>query len=486
MKKIDTITVVGGGTAGLTAALMLHLKWSDKKINLIKSSRIGIVGVGESSTEHWQFFCNFVGIPLLDAIIKCKATFKIGVYFKDWADEDFMHNIGYPYPKQVGEYFINYGKLISKNVPNRELQSYLTWENRVTLNNFNHDSDCPTNQFHFDTFALNEYLLEKCKTRGINIIDDDLTDVILNENGEIKSVISKDNEYEADFFIDCTGFSRLLMQKKLGIKWKSYSEYLPINSAIAFPTKEMEEYNKYTVATARNAGWSWTIPVQGRTGNGYAFCDRFITKDEAHREMEEAYGQELDIARVFSFEAGRLEKAWHKNCYAVGLSQSFVEPLEATSIGSVVQHMFCFMNFLPSYDEDSCNSSVNKIFDNILDYVQAHYLVKKENTEFWKEIKYNLKLTDSLKELLGKWKNRLPMSIDVNCAWGMFNSHNYIPVLYGLKWFNIEKIKEEFEASGKIGLDDEVELIDARERNSFTVGHKEMIKMLVNSKLNDI
>lgn len=78
------------------------------------------------------------------------------------------------------------------------------------------------------------------------------------------------------------------------------------------------------------------------------------------------------------------------------------------------------MHFLPSYDEGSCNEHVNAIFDNIADYVQAHYLVKREDTPFWKEVKNNLLLTPNLQNYLDKWKNRLPMSADITCPWGMF------------------------------------------------------------------
>ena len=50
--------------------------------------------------------------------------------------------------------------------------------------------------------------------------------------------------------------------------------------------------------------------------------------------LERIYGhREITVNKTFRFDPGRMEKAWHKNCYAVGLSQSFVEPLEATAIG---------------------------------------------------------------------------------------------------------------------------------------------------------
>lgn len=483
MRKIDSIIVAGGGTAGCIAALILKTRFPNKDISIIESSNVGIVGVGESSTEHWSDFCKFVGINQLDAILHCNGTFKIGVYFENWADEDFMHNVASPYANLHGAYYKVYAHQISLNRPKESLHPAGTWKNKLSMANFSNLNDSPTNQYHFDTFALNKFLHKMCKERGVEIVTDDLTGLNLNEEtGDIKSLLSKDWEYPADFFIDCTGFSRLLLNKTYDIKWKSYSEYLPVNSAIAFPTDEMEEYNKYTKSTARNAGWSWTIPTQTRTGNGYVYCDGFIGKDEAHREMEEAYGQQLEIAREFRFDPGRLEKAWHKNCYAVGLSQSFVEPLEATSIGSVIQQMFCFMHFLPSYDANSCNQHINDIFDNIVDYVQAHYLTKREDTPFWKEVKYNLKITPNLQNYLEKWKNRLPLSTDVHCPWGMFGSANYIPVLYGLNWFNINNIKSEYENMNLFDfVESDIQNDIESENLIFWSSHKQFIKSIMNN-----
>ena len=139
-----------------------------------------------------------------------------------------------------------------------------------------------------------------------------------------------------------------------------------------------------------------------------------------------------------------MEKAWYKNCYAVGLSQSFIEPLEATALGSVVNQMFAFVHYLPSYNMDECNKVVNGIFDNMFDFVQAHYLIKKDDTPFWRDVKNNFKLTPSLQNLLDKWKTRFPLHGDIQCRWGMFSEVNYIPVLYGLKWFDREKVASEY------------------------------------------
>ena len=468
--------IVGGGNAGCIAALMLRRAFPRKNISIIRSSKIGTIGVGESSSEHISDFCNFCDINSCDFILKTKATFKVGVYFDNWSDNDFLHNVNQQnVSTSLGNYFPYLHKVVAHNRPNYEMNYCGAWENEVPLMFFQSMDHTPTKQFHFDTNALNEYLEQKCRNDGIQIIEDELESVSVDSNnGNITSVNGRLN-YQSKFFIDCSGFSRLLSENALGVKWKSYSEYLPLNSAIAFATDEMEEYNMYTKSTARDYGWSWQIPTQGRTGNGYVFCDRFIDEDQAHQEMEEAYGQEITINKTFKFDPGRLEKAWHKNCYAVGLSQSFVEPLEATAMGSVVQQMFAFIHTYPSNSIEECNEMVNGIFDNIFDYVQAHYLTKREDTPFWKEVKYDLKITPSLQKLLDKWERRFPQLSDISCQWAMFNTVNYIPILYGLKWFNIDKVLKEFRHIEHIRMFD---WKDTRDK-CLHMGHKKFINEVV-------
>ena len=478
--KSENIIVVGGGTAGLISALILKTRFPQKKVEIIQSSSLGIVGVGESSTEHWRDFCQFVGIPLLDVIIKAKATFKYGVYFEGWGEHDFVHSVAPAYEDKIGNYYPVFAHIISNNLHPHNMHPHHWLRNKVSLDYFNNFNDSPTYQFQFDTYALNQYLHDICKERGIGIIDDNLIQIKYHRNGNISCVISDTNKYYADFFIDCSGFKRFLTKD---IPWVSYRDYLPLNSAIAFSTDEMEDYNTYTKSTRRKFGWSWTIPTQNRTGNGYVFSDKFVEEEKVYEEMEEVYNHKLHNVKSFKFDPGRLESAWNKNCYAVGLSQSFVEPLEATSIGSVVQQMFCFIHYLPSYDAQTCNVKVNLIFDNIFDFVQSHYLIKEEDSLFWKEIKYNLKLTKNLESYLEVWKNRLPQSSDINCDWGLFSPANYIFILYGLGWFDIDKVREEYlHYNIQSHIEEHLKGCVFDEENLIWVKHKEIINLICANK----
>ena len=61
-KDIKSIAIVGGGTAGFVSALILKKTYPDLRIDIIRSTKIGTIGVGEGSTEHWSVFMVYVGI----------------------------------------------------------------------------------------------------------------------------------------------------------------------------------------------------------------------------------------------------------------------------------------------------------------------------------------------------------------------------------------------------------------------------------------
>ena len=73
------IVVVGGGTSGCISALILKQRFPQYDIHIIESSKIGTIGVGEGSTEHWTDFCDYVDIDMGDVLRECGATFKMGI-----------------------------------------------------------------------------------------------------------------------------------------------------------------------------------------------------------------------------------------------------------------------------------------------------------------------------------------------------------------------------------------------------------------------
>jgi flavin-dependent dehydrogenase len=488
VKTPKSIAVVGGGTAGYISALILKKRFPSLKVSVISSSKIGIIGVGEGSTEHWRTFLNFLEVDFKEIIRECGSTCKSGIMFQDWTDKPYLHSIQSEYNQRFGQYPFFYGRQISQGYDSTELSSPLTWKNQVNRWFLDNLDECPTNQFHFNTNLLNSWLIKKSKELEIALFDDEINDFDISESGDITTLYGNKNKYNFDFYIDSTGFRRILISK-LGAKWTSFKKYLKMKSAVVFPTEDEPNYNLWTISKAMDNGWLFRIPTWGRYGNGYIFDSEYITADQAKAEVDNYFGRDIEIAKSINFDPGCLDKVWINNCVAVGLSSSFVEPLEASSIGTSIQQSFLLMYRIINYDQtviDTYNKECYNILENIRDFIFLHYLVKKDTSLFWQDIQ-NLEVPDKLKSRLDIWKHRLPSAEDFSgdSRFSLFAEDHYIMVMHGLGLFNIESIKNEFNMNPtniKIQADSV-----SRENNRFrdTVArmtHKEYITELRNVK----
>lgn len=481
MQTLKKITVVGGGTAGFVSALILKTRFPHLEITLVESTRIGIIGVGEGSTEHWYEFMQYLGVPFRTVIKECDATFKCGIMFRGWAKEDFLHSIGPEAQIKNGQYATVYGKLISEKSPNWMFNPSNSWENKMDRSRLDADAGPSWNQYHFDTHKLNAFLHKVALEKKINVVEDEILDVVLRNNGEIDYLIGEKNQYRSNFYIDCTGFKKLLVSK-LGAKWRSYSEFLKMKSAIVFQIGDTKEYNMWTLAQAMDYGWMFKIPVWGRSGNGYIFDSDYITPEHAKNEVENFLGHSIEVGKTLQFDPGALDRVWIKNCCAVGLSSSFVEPLEATSIGTSIQQVFLLMHRLPNYDDrtiEKYNSDINGILNNLRDFVILHYVTKKDNSKFWKDIQ-KLKLPDSLEENLRKWRKNLPIADDFKGStdYKLFSEMHHIHILNGLKLFDVDAIQQEYSMMHPAIIEIADKFIREKrtvEKITPTVGHKEFL-----------
>jgi tryptophan halogenase len=445
---IKSACVLGGGNAGLMMALYLRASFSKLKITIVKSDKIGTIGVGEGSTEHWAVFAKVTGITTIDIMKECGATFKAGIKFENWNGDGKSYYHALPEFLSELDQFTglpnNILKLISDNIPAEEL----CWDKSIK-GLVPEPFETSFAQFHFDSEQLNAFLIKKCIERNITVINAEVTDAVLDEQGYISHLIDTDNQtYYADFFIDSSGFKRII-SNKLGSKWLDYSEYLPMNSAIAFPTPYEEEIIPLTLARSMNAGWQWRSPIQERFGNGYVFCDSFITEDQAVSEIQQYFKDPIQIARKINFTSGQVDKCWIKNCVSVGLSSSFIEPLEASSISTTIQQCRLLIPALTTWvpgDESTINEynrAFTTITNNILDFVQLHYFTKRKDTEFWKWCKYNLKPTKFITENLENFKkNFINQTMLPTSGFGIYDVLNWAQVMHGLGMFDILRMKE--------------------------------------------
>ncbi len=429
------ILIVGGGTAGLCTALLLR-RLTGHKISVMKSKKTPIIGVGEGTTEHFALFCETVGLPFKEFFEKCDATFKGGVKFTNWTENYYCHEILPPFSNilQLNGELFSQQKQYSRKQTFHELNSFRS--NHVFIDAYAEDPNWPTpNQIHVDTHKFNDFITSIATERGIHFFEDTIKNVEINDNG-IEKIICEKDDYTFDYYVDCSGFNKVLISKFDEIKWFSHKKHLPLDSAIPFQTKHIEESDFYTGAIALKNGWMWKVPTQKRTGWGYVYSSEFTSQDEAINELKEN-NYESDFKRHIKFEAGKLNKCSIKNVTAIGLSSQFYEPLEATNITSGILCALKLCNLLPYYGsvyfEHMMNTYFNELCENLSAFIQLHYVINRDDTPFWKFVKKELIIYDFLVEIFEKISHvGLLTSHDFPNENLLFNAQNFNQVLYHL------------------------------------------------------
>ena len=246
----------------------------------------------------------------------------------------------------------------------------------------------------------------------MNHVSATLQDVNLNENGDIESILIDSGEnLTADLFIDCSGFRSILLQQSLKVPFISFKENLFNDSAVAIPTELGEGLPSQTVSKALKHGWAWEIPLTNRYGNGYVYSSEHCSADEAEFELREELGiLDSDVeARHLKMKVGRAEKSWQKNCVAIGLSQGFIEPLEATALQFVHSTIEEFIKAFEhggftNKHQATFNQRINDNFEGIRDYIVLHYKTNSRiDTDYWNENRENRNQSSKLKEMLETW-----------------------------------------------------------------------------------
>ena len=459
------IVIVGGGTAGWLAALFLKkIHGANRNITVIESSKIGIIGAGEGSTgimsdviqnRMWKFDCNE------DDFLKFTgSTPKLGIKHKHWKDtvSEYFGPIDASSSSAAVIDYIQLHTIANKLKVHTSTRNGILLENGKSTffsdaENIIRTTNVPSHQlntalslnshaYHFDAHKVGQYFKTVCEKDNVKHIDAIVKTVKIKENGFLESVILDNGDViSGDFFVDATGFAKLILGKEYGIKWKSYKENLPVNTAMPFilPHKSDEPIANYTTAWAQKNGWMWQIPTADRVGCGYVFDDNFTTHEQAHQEIETVLGHEIDPIRFLKFDTGRMEKFWHKNVLTVGLAAAFAEPLEATSIHTtIVQlHAFClsFFNdedYFNEGNEKRYNELMGKMYDDMRDFLVIHYMGGRTDSEFWKYISSGATQTDFVKQILDIAKVRSPKNSDWLGYMGYIGSPLYNVVLANL------------------------------------------------------
>ncbi|NRA29108.1 MAG: tryptophan 7-halogenase [Parvularculaceae bacterium] len=404
-ERIKSVVIVGGGTAGwmTAAALSRYLPSDSTKITLIESEDIGTVGVGEATIPQIATFNRMLSIDEREFVRATKATFKLGIEFRDWGEkgDHYFHPFGtYGWDLEGTEFhhFWRRAQMAGDDTPIDAycLNAAVASAGRFALPDGNPRSPLSklAYAYHFDALLYAKFLRRYAEARGVERWEGCVQSVKQDSKTGFVGQLGLDDgrEISGELFIDCTGFVGLLIEKTLGAGYDDWTDMLPMDRAVAVPCARVEPPKPYTIATADEAGWRWRIPLQHRTGNGHVYSSSYTDDEKALQSLlENLDGEPLADPRQLRFTTGIRRKFWDKNVVAIGLSGGFLEPLESTSIHMIQTAIAKLLALYPDrdwseVDRDEYNRLLKVTFTHIRDFIVLHYVATdRKDTAFWRD-----------------------------------------------------------------------------------------------------
>lgn len=461
-KKVRSIVILGGGTAGwITAAKLarqLNLKpGSEYQVTLVESPDIPIIGVGEGTWPTMRKTLSELGIDEAEFIRECGATFKQGTRFVNWKRE----------PDQVDNHYYH---LFSSIYDPADFNLAPYWQSGVAGDQISY-ADAVSAQgevckrglapkqittpqydgimsyaYHLDAGKFSKFLAHFAVEKlGVKHIYANLQSVDFDTYGDISGlVLDTGDTIYGDLFVDCSGFRSLLLGDALGVGFKPVDDVLLTDSAIAIQIPYDEKDASIpclTSSTAQRAGWIWDISLQDRRGTGHVYSSAHMSEDEAEATLRSYLGErgrDLD-ARSLKMSIGYRERFWHRNCVAIGLSAAFVEPLEASAIFLVEAAANMLSEMLPDnrksmgYVQKTFNDSFRFRWQKTIDFIKLHYVLSERQGSFWIDNRKPETIPESLAEQLAYWQLHGVSKYQFDSAFEPFPQESYQYVLYGMR-----------------------------------------------------
>ena len=510
-QAINKVVVVGGGTAGWLAAATLarHLdpiNNTEYSVTLVESPDTPIIGVGEGTWPTMRNTLRNLGVDEFEFIRACDASFKQGTRFVNWhsandngEDSSYFHSFELPrgmWPIPPGPYWhylqdelkLPYAEAISPQPAASAAylapKSFDTPQYEAVLNY----------AYHLDAGKFATFLKgHACENLGVTHMLAHVESVKLSDSGFIESLTTRQgDQISGDLFIDCSGFSSLLLDKTYQIPFRSVSNTLLVNKAVAMQVPYANlaaPINSPTLSTAQAAGWVWDIGLQSRRGTGYVYSDNHITPEAAETTLRHYAQVSLQKqsspggahspaeiidrleARHIDLRLGYREKVFHKNCVGMGLSAAFLEPLEASAIFLIESSCNMLTELFPRHPgqlatlEQKYNEVFTQRWHRVVDFIKMHYyLSRRTDSAFWLDNREEQTLPDSLKTQLEFWKHYPPSRFDMPSALEPFVRESYEFILYGMgyhsdyQWnagqlHHLKKARENFQRIGKLSAE---------------------------------
>ncbi len=274
---VQSIIILGGGSAGLIAALSLHAKLPDIPITVVRSLAMGVIGVGEGTTHAVPaYFHQTLGLNRAEFFRAVDPSYKRGVRFL-WGPRDhYDYGFGNSLALKLQGLSKPFGYYCDEDFSHTNPIASLMAQGRFFLRGADGN---PVNDaffgYHFENARLVDYLESAAAARGITLLDDELAEAPMDDTGVLELRLASGRSMRSDLYVDASGFCSELLGRALGERFVSFKSSLFCERAVVGGwERTVEPVLPYTISETMEAGWCWQIEHRTRIRSGEATCTR--------------------------------------------------------------------------------------------------------------------------------------------------------------------------------------------------------------------
>jgi tryptophan 7-halogenase len=442
---IQSILVVGGGSAGLLSALIFKKTLPDLRITVVRSKEIGVIGVGESTTGAIpRILHGYLDLDPGEFHRRVLPSWKLGIRFLWGPRKSFDYTFGHQVDWKWKELKRPNGFYCEDDFTYVDRLSSLMAHNKVFMRKPDGTPHVQLNYgYHLENRRFVAYLEDMAVKRGIDVVEGVVIDATRGDNGITAVQLESGQSMSADLYIDCSGFRTLLMGKTLKEPFKSFASTLFCDRAVTGGWMRTDEViQPFTTAETMSAGWNWQIDHPDCINRGYVYSSSFISDEEAEAEFR-AKNPKLSKTWIVKFVTGRFERSWVQNVVTIGNSGAFVEPLESTGLaiicdtGRILANLLkaCDWSPTPSYVHHF-NEGIARIWDTTRDFLGIHFKFNTRfDTPFWRAAQADTVL-GPVQELIDFYQENGPSTffrVNQLHPTDMFGMEGYLSLLLGQK-----------------------------------------------------
>jgi len=463
LTQAKRIAIVGGGVTGWFAALVFRRLFGDATEVVVFADEGGISPVAQDGgLLNMTAALTRNGLEVEEFIRETGATSRLGVAFHNWrrnrqarTDDVFYHLMPMP-GEQVAEIdhmACGFSPFLAARVAaGADLHSFFPGFSLIRNKSSQREAQAVlatrrsglSQSWHFDCRRFARYLRSKALTRGVREQTGRVDRLVVNEQGAVTAVIVNATQAAVDFVVDASGLRRIGLGQTYKENWRSLHSFLPVDSMQPFSRVcHAGPLPLLTLASALSSGWLWQVPLanadHGYMAGAYLFSSAHGDLPNIQAEIVQHAGADVQLAPPLRFEAGHFKAVWRHNLVALGAAAGFVEPLEATAMGQmleslrniermisdgggVIGHQAIFAFNRSSYDA----------WDTISDFLRMHYEGGRQDTPFWQTVA-QLPRSQRYQEIKRAFARRLPRAVDIESyigyGWGaMFHMVNWLSI----------------------------------------------------------